>query len=414
MNRSRSLACLALWMAVGTPGAVPRQESNAKQLRGLREAPEAKISVVVNGDRSVTFSFRSEGAENVEIGGDLRLGRKLVGPFAVNSVPMKRSAENVWTYTSEPALPSIYRYFFVVDGTTTPARKIKVEGPEDMPWDLRPDIPHGTLVIEKFRSEVLKGVIPYLGGVAASDGPVARCAIYLPPGYGSTQKKYPALYLLHSGASDEEGGNHLEWVSKGFADNIMDSLIASGKAKEMILVMPDRALWTAKEKKQLLSASGKDLEVLWEALNERSHRYVIDEVMPFVASRYRLSGEIAVAGLSGGGGESLHLMTSNPETFIAAGVLSGSGGMIQSDDHEPYGTIMRNELAAAKPKLGRVKLLYLACGNYDPHLDSMRTMHAMLDDLKIHHVFAESEGGHEWPFWSRSLVDFATRLSQVL
>ena len=184
----------------------------------------------------------------------------------------------------------------------------------------------------------------------------------------------------------------MEWVSKGFADNIMDSLIASGKAKEMILVMPDRALWTAKEKKQLLSASGKDLEVLWEALNERSHRYVIDEVMPFVASRYRLSGEIAVAGLSGGGGESLHLMTSNPETFIAAGVLSGSGGMIQSDDHEPYGTIMRNELAAAKPKLGRVKLLYLACGDYDPHLDSMRTMHAMLDDLKIHHVYRRKRG----------------------
>ena len=45
-----------------------------------------------------------------------------------------------------------------------------------MPWDLRPDIPHGTLVIEKFRSEVLKEVIPYLGGVAASDGPVARVA----------------------------------------------------------------------------------------------------------------------------------------------------------------------------------------------------------------------------------------------
>jgi enterochelin esterase family protein len=400
-------------MAVGTPGVQPRQESGTK-LRGLDETPEAKISVVVHEDRSVTFSFRSEGAENVEIGGDFRLGRKLVGPFAAKSVPMKRSAENVWTYTSEPAQPAIYRYFFVVDGTTTPTRKIKVEGTDDMPWDLRPDIPHGTLVIEKFRSEVLKEVRPYLGGVAASDGPVARCAIYLPPGYGSTKKSYPVLYLLHSGGSDEDGGNHLEWVSKGYADNIMDSLIASGRAKEMILVMPDRALWTTKEKKQLLAASGKELEAMWEALNERSHRYVVDEVMPFVASRYRLSGEVAVAGLSGGGGESLHLMTSNPETFIAAGVFSGSGGMIQSDDHEPYGTIMRNELAAAKPKLGGVKLLFLACGSYDPHLDSMRTMHRMLGDLKIDHVFAESDGGHEWPFWSRSLVEFASRLSQVL
>src|SRR5688572_364263 len=192
MSFSRSLVCLAVWTAVGTPAVVPLQESNAKQLRGLREAPEAKTSVVVNGDRSVTFSFRSEGAENVEIGGDFRLGRKWVGPFAVNSVPMERSAENVWTFTTEPALPSIYRYFFVVDGTAMPARRIKVEGPVDMPWDLRPDIPHGTLVIEKFRSEVLKEVVPYLGGIAASDGPVARVAIYLPPGYGSTQKKYPA------------------------------------------------------------------------------------------------------------------------------------------------------------------------------------------------------------------------------
>jgi enterochelin esterase family protein len=327
---------------------------------------------------------------------------------------MKRSAEGVWTYTSQPAQPAIYKYFFVVDGTTTPTRRVKVDAPEGMPWDLRPDIPHGTLVTEKFRSEVVKGVIPYLGGVAASDGPVARVAIYLPPGYGSTTKKYPALYLLHSGASHEEGGGHSEWVSKGFADNIMDTLIASGKAKEMILVMPDRALWTTKEKKRLFTLSGKELQASWDALNERSTRYVIEEVMPFVASRYRVSEEIAVAGLSGGGGESLHLLTAHPETFIAAGVFSGSSGLIQSEDHEPYGTMLRNTLETAKPRFGPVRLLYLACGTYDPHLDSMRTMHAMLDELKIDHVFAESEGGHEWPFWSRSLVDFATRLSQVL
>ena len=85
-----------------------------------------------------------------------------------------------------------------------------------MPWDLL-DIPHGTVVVDKLRSEALKQVKP--------------CVVYLPPGYESSTKSYPVLYLLHGGG----GGDSLEWVSEGHADNIMDYLISRGRAREMIL-----------------------------------------------------------------------------------------------------------------------------------------------------------------------------------
>ena len=279
MNLRRRYQGLAVWLAVCSTGAVTGQEPSARPERAGLEPPA--ISAVVNADRSVSFTLRSDHAEQVEIGGDFRFGRKMVGREAmgneatgsVPSVPMTR-AGNVWAITSEPVSPMIYRYFFVVDGTTTPTRTVDVAGPEAMPWDLL-DIPHGTVVIDKLHSEALKQVKP--------------CVVYLPPGYGSSTKSYPVLYLLHGGG----GGDSLEWVSEGHADNIMDYLISRGRAQEMILVMPDRALLPSAEKKRLDSLSGNALEAALAARDRLRSQYLLGEVMPFIESKYRVSKDRA-------------------------------------------------------------------------------------------------------------------------
>ena len=367
--------------------------------------PATKVAAVVNADRSVTFSLTNEQAESVEIGGDFRFGRKAVGRAAIGSeptgsvpsVPMKKSADGVWTTTSEPRLPMIYRYFFVVDGTRTPIATIEIDGPAAMPWDLRADIPHGTLVAEKLRSGVLKTVKEVL--------------IYLPPSYWSGDKSYPVLYLLPGGGDIK----HSDWVDEGHADNIMDSLIADGKAKEMIVVMPSRFTLSGEEKSAMNSLSKKDLEASLTARDDLRDGYYFGELMPLIESRYRASKEMRfVAGLSGGAGESFDLITQHPGTFTAAGMFSGSVGMSRSENYEPYRSMVKDKLEGMRPDLARLKLLYVSCGDYDPQRGPIRALRGIFDELGIRHVYMEGEGGHQWPFWSRSLVDFVSRLSAAL
>lgn len=61
-----------------------------------------------------------------------------------------------------------------------------------------------------------------------------RMYVYTPPGYKSGSARYPVLYLLHGGGGDEDA-----WTTMGRANVIMGNLIAAGKAKPMIVVMPN-------------------------------------------------------------------------------------------------------------------------------------------------------------------------------
>src|SRR5262245_65167227 len=82
------------------------------------------------------------------------------------------------------------------------------------------NIPHGAVAAVPYQSSVL--------------GRMRRLHVYTPPGYGTSTEKYPVFYLLHgSGDSDQS------WSALGRAGVIVDNLIAVGKAKPMIVVMPD-------------------------------------------------------------------------------------------------------------------------------------------------------------------------------
>ena len=362
-------------------------------------------SPTVNKDHSVTLNLKSENAKKVEVSSDLKFKESVgqAGPGGLGSFsPMKKISNDVWTATSMPMLPGRYSYVLLVDGLyvldplnpfirqvpTTQGVNVRinvvnVQADEPMPWDVFSDIPHGKVVIEKFYSEVLKQV--------------KGLTIYLPPGYKSTVR-YSVLYLLH-GAS----GDYLTWYFDERADNIMDYLIAKGRAKEMIVVMPDGNVMSTGAMRigvrPTATASPEERKII----AEKHVSYFVKEVMPFVESRYRVSKDSrAIAGLSMGGGQTLNLVTSHPEMFVAAGPFSAA----LSED-------ALNRLPSVREHLKGYKLVYVSCGNWDSLLERSRILSKKLDELGIQHIYYSDDFDHVMPFWQRSLTDFVSHLSKT-
>jgi len=364
------------------------------------------VSPVVNKDKTITLNLQCDFAQNVELGGDFRLGRALVGPRAPESVTMKHR-NGVWTYTTEPVLPGIYRYFFSLDGIRTldplnPWKErarvrsfslVKVVGDEVMPWDLLPNIPHGSIVVEKLHSKTLDQI--------------KRCSVYLPPTYHLTRKKYPVLYLLHGA-----GGDYNQWIYKGTADNIMDYLLSKGTSQEMIIVMPDGSVISDEEYMAImrLMAQGRgnserSNNVISSMVSDKHLDYFVKDLLPFVESKYRISKKSrTVAGLSMGGAQTFNLITSHPDLFKAAGMFS-SGPAEEA----------RDRLSLVRDQVRKYNPLYVSCGSWDSIIEHTRSIHKALQTSDVKHLYKETDdGGHFWSVWQRNLTEFIPQVSRAL
>ena len=147
---------------------------------------------------------------------------------------MTKDESGVWSTTIGPLAPQLWGYWFLVDGVkaldpnngetqrdgSRYDNLLMISGPESEWWDFK-DVPHGTVQAVWYPSPTLKMTS-------------RRMTVYMPPGYEASTQKYPVLYLLHGGGGDEDA-----WLTMGRANIIMDNLIAAGKAKPMIVVMPN-------------------------------------------------------------------------------------------------------------------------------------------------------------------------------
>jgi enterochelin esterase family protein len=190
--------------------------------------PAPVISPEVQPDGSATFRFCAPNAQEV------KLAREGAEPLA-----MQKDDQGIWSVTTAPPAPNYYGYSFVADGVRlidpsnpllqpnllSTESMVHVPGPPTLPWELN-DIPHGEVHHHFYKSSVAGADRDYY--------------VYTPPAYDpKAKKKYPVLYLLH-GYSDDASG----WTAVGRANVILDNLIAQGKAKPMIIVMPlGYALW---------------------------------------------------------------------------------------------------------------------------------------------------------------------------
>lgn len=358
----------------------------AQPLAAQSTAPPPVVSPEVRADQRVTFRLRAPNAREVVV--------SIEGASA--PLPMQKGDDGVWSATSDPLAPDFYGYSFKVDGVTqfdpsnylikpnflNRASLMHVPGPASLSWEIA-EVPHGEVHHHFYKSRLV--------------GDQRDFYVYTPPGYDLRAKQsYPVLYLLH-GYSDDASA----WTSVGRANFILDNLIAQGKAKPMLVVMPlgygePKVLARGPGVFQDRSITERNFDKFREAL--------LDEVLPQVESAYLVKKDResrAIAGLSMGGSESLLTGLNTLDQFAWIGAFS-SGGI--TDEFE-------KEFPALNAQSGnRIRLLWIACGTDDHLIDINRQLRQWLASKSLKHVDIETPGAHTWMVWRRNLTDFTTLL----
>jgi enterochelin esterase-like enzyme len=355
-----------------------------------RQGPQGPqvVSPEVGSDRKVSFRIVAPKAESVRLGGgDIPgLGRE--------GATLTKNADGVWEVTVGPVEPGSYRYRFDVDGVAVvdPRNPLTSESNANT-WSLAhvpgadfmdvKDVPHGAVASVTYHSKTL--------------GRFRRMHVYTPPGYEKGSERYPVFYLLH-GASDSDAS----WSTVGRAGVILDNLIAEGKARPMIVVMP---------------AGHTGPFRFGGRFNDEFEREFSADIQPFVEARYRVREgreNRAIAGLSMGGAQTLNIAIPRLGDFAHIGVFSsgvfgirgGFGGNNQGPTFEERHAKILDD---AKLKEG-LKLFWFATGKDDFLLDTSRGTVEMFKKHGFDVVYNETEGAHTWMVWREYLRDFASQL----
>ena len=399
MNRTRLLSlllALAIQVVPGFPQAAPASPPQAAPVRPPQTParapapPPRLVSPDVQSDNRVTFRFRDPNAHAV------MFAREGAQPVA-----MQKDDQGVWSVTTDPLEPDYYGYSFVADGVglidpSNPLMKpnllntqseVHVPGPSSLPWELN-EVPHGLVHHHFYKSAVV--------------GDQRDFYVYAPPGYDGYDPRssttYPVLYLLHGYSDDARG-----WTDVGRANVILDNLIAQGKAKPMLVVMP-----LGYGDLGMLSRSVgafRDPELV--KLNyDRFRDALFTEVIPQVEKDYRVQPDRnsrAIAGLSMGGAESLYVGLNSLDRFAWVGSFS-AGGL--SDDYDKTFPGLDSKAN------GQLHALWIACGTDDHLIGPNRKFREWLKSKGVEHTDIETPGAHTWMVWRRNLATFAPLLFQ--
>ena len=391
------------------------------QWQQLPRSPE------VQPDGSVTFRLLAPGAGSVAVRnttggyGDWPLG---------NEVALTRDAEGVWSATVGPLAAEYYTYVFVVDGiaaldprNTFTMRdgvrygsSLRVPGAGSALYDVN-DVPHGVLAQVWYESPTL--------------GFARRMFAYTPPGYESSDARYPVLYLLHGGGGDEDA-----WTTMGRAPQIFDNLIAQGEAQPMIVVMTNGNADQRAARDYVPLPEGDELPPSARgAYVPRFPESLVNDVVPFVDRAYRTKAgreDRAIAGLSMGGAQTLYTAFNNLDKFAWVAGLSGGFPLLPgvAVDIEPPAnaaqlrgpdiskSIDPEKFLKLHPQLdvsanSHLRLFYLSVGMLDGLITTHGDLKGILKERGVDCTIVEVPGyAHEWRFWRISLADLARRLFQ--
>jgi len=361
------------------------------------------ISPEINADHSVTFRIQAPEADQVSVTGSLD-GEHAFAPITYE---MKEGNDGMWTFTT-PVLPSeFYRYHFIVDSVRTvdPANAHAIRdvgnlsnvfviggGQADL-YEVQ-KVPHGTVSYRWYDSP--------------GNGEMRRLTVYTPPGYEKSTAEYPVLYLLHGVGGDEEA-----WTGSGRESQILDNLIARGKAKPMIVVMPNGNVSQEAAPGKGPAGFVKPTFMLPHTMDGKFEETFID-IMTFVEDNYRTIAKKegrAIAGLSMGGFHTANISMYYPNTFDYIGLFSSALGV------RPMGTANSPVYQNVDEKLKRqmdngYKLYWMGMGVDDMPMiyNGNRDFRKKMDEMGMKYVYLETEGGHTWNNWRNYLSIFAQQL----
>jgi enterochelin esterase-like enzyme len=398
-------------------GAPPAQGAAAGGRAAAPRGPRV-VSPEILPDKRVTFRLLAPKASEVTLSGHWENATNL---------PLTKDDQGIWSLTVGPLAEQLWGYSFTVDGVKVldPGNAelqrdggryenlLMISGPADEMWDFK-DVPHGQVEAIWYSSEILKEKS-------------RRMFVYTPPGYHTSTAKYPVLYLLHGGGGDEDA-----WDTMGRANIIMDNLLAAGKIKPMIVVMPNgNATQTVSQgygfgpTPALTSvtappppgqaaaggrapggaagapAAGGRAPQPYEGSYPQS---LAKEIIPFIEKNYRVvanKNSRAIAGLSMGAGHTITATNNNPGMFGYIGVFSGGGRI---DD------TFEKQLTAVKT--AGVKYYWLGAGDADMAHAGTVAMAEEVKKMGFQTSYHEMPGIHYWFIWRKFLSDFAPVLFQ--
>ena len=379
MKRKNISTALAMLLAAGSLAYAQEQQ---QPQRPARQNPEVFTGVVINGDNSVTFRYKNPKAVKVEVSGE----------FMEGSAQLVEK-DGIWTYTTAPLTSEMYFYTLSVDGS--PIVDMNYSMTKDIPrWmnyfiiggekgDIYSvqDVPHGTVSSRWYESKMLQMR--------------RRVNVYTPAGYENSKKKYPVFYLLHGNACDENS-----WLDLGRAAQILDNLIAQGKAEPMIVVMTN-----GNPAQQAAPAYFGDTYTNANTMpGIAAFPDTFSEVIAFVESNYRTISKKegrAIAGFSMGGGHAFTISKDMPNTFDYVGLFSAAGSNISRDEEKAKLLTM---------KKNGYKLYYIGCGTDDFLYRNVLAYNKQLDDIGFKYYYRETSGGHTWGPWRIFLSEMVPML----
>lgn len=372
----------------------------AQQTPGAAARPvrlPAISSTEISADRHVTFRLSAPEASSVVLSGE----------FIKGTQALVKDANGIWSTTVGPIAPEIYAYNLTIDGVKTidpgnydvkfgsTASTIGslLDVPGDAPrfFDAQ-RVPHGEIRTDWYDSKSL--------------GSIRRVTIYTPPGYDASGKtKYPVLYLFHGANADETA-----WTRLGHVNEILDNLLATGKVKPFVVVMPFG--YPSPPSAPPTSAAGVGVGRGaggggFTSVTDGFSKDLLGDVIPYVQAHYRVYTDRdhrAIAGLSMGGIESLTIGLNHLDEF------SYVGGFSAAISPPNFAKDFAGIKADPKGANGQLHLLWIGCGTDDSLFPTSQSFSKFLDDAQVKHTFYKIPGAHTWIVWRQFLLEFAPQL----
>lgn len=370
--------------------------------QALWDAAQA-VSPQINEDNSVTFRLHAPKAVKVQVSGDF-LPAEGVAKEDVPQFADLTEKDGVWEYTTKPLASELYSYSFIVDGLrildpnniyinrdVASVTNIFIVGNGQGDNYKVNDVPHGSVSKVWYDSPTL--------------GLKRRMTVYTPAGYEQNRKqKYPVFYLLHGAGGDEDA-----WMDLGRTSQILDNLIAQGKAEPMIVVMTNG---NAGE----VAAPGQGPDGFripnfrQKGMMDGAFEQAFADVVRYIDDNYRVYKDKkhrAIAGLSMGGYHSLHISKYYPDMFDYVGLFSAAARFHEDSESPVYQNEMQ-QLAAQFAKAP--KLYWIAIGDTDFLYEENVKFRQHLDEMNYPYEYYESSEGHIWRNWRIYLTMFVPRL----
>jgi len=365
------------------------------------------VSPEIHNNNTVTFRLKAPKAVKVQITGDFLPTQKFKTPFGEADGPgvadLTEGKDGIWEYTTNPLKPELYGYSFIVDGlkATDPGNvylirdvatltNVFIIGGERADLYKVNKVPHGTVSRIWYNSPTL--------------GMERRMTVYTPAGYETSGKRYPVFYLLHGMGGDEEA-----WISLGRTAQILDNLIAQGKAKPMIVVMTNgNAAQEAAPGESSLGMVPPTFQL--PKTMEGTFESAFPDVVKFVDNNYRTikskSGR-AIAGLSMGGFHSMHISKQYPDLFNYVGLFSAAI-VPNKDVTSPVYQDLEGKLKVQFSK--KPTLYWIGIGKTDFLYKANEDYRKLLDEKGYKYTYYETGEGHIWKNWRIYLTEFTPLL----